>query len=93
MARTLSKELLPPGATAWAWNGELYIPGDDGKARDMAGREVEVPADFPSDDELREQQKKANRFAPASAPLEQTIATGEHAEEKKPAKRSSRSRT
>lgn len=92
MARTLTKEHLPPGATAWAWKGELYVLGDPGntpgqdpsKVYTMDGREVELPDDFPSDEELKANREKAERFAPAvPVPLEQTIATGEHADAKK----------
>jgi hypothetical protein len=57
--RTLTKEHLPPGATAYSWQGELYIPGDDGKVRNMEGQEVELPVDFPSDDDLKANRQRA----------------------------------
>ncbi len=89
MARTLSKEHLPPGATAYVFQGQIYVPGDDGKVRDTDGREVELPEGFPSDADLKSQRQAAERFAPSAQPLDQTIATTGDAEDAK-AKKSAR---
>ena len=68
MARNL-KALLPPGTTGFLHGGQVYVPDDDGKVTDINGKEVELPADFPSDDQLEANLTRASTPGSQFAPL------------------------
>lgn len=59
MARTLSTEHLPPGATGYVHGGVIYVVGEGGKPTDVNGNAVELPDDFPSDVDLAANAKRA----------------------------------
>jgi hypothetical protein len=69
MGRTLDKSKLPLGSTGFLHKGIVYVPGDDGKARDIHGNEIELPDDFPSDADLDENLRRASGPGGSMAPL------------------------
>jgi hypothetical protein len=77
------RALLPPGSTAFSWNGELYAPGGEGQDPDrfynLAGAEVDLPDDFPSAEELQRSRDRASRGLssyPGALPIQQHISKG-----------------
>lgn len=80
MGRSLKRELLPAGATGFAFGGEIYCPGDPAipgqdpaKVYSTAGDEVELPKEFPSDADLEATLARAKRGLPSSGPLDRNV--------------------
>lgn len=76
MGRKLTTEHLPPGATAFSFKGELYVPTGDGSVTNIDGIPVELPDDFPSDEELAANLKRTARSQPTTVAPAGTSGSG-----------------